>query len=96
VAILTLAANYVLALLLNFFFNGYFRKASPVVELMSTLIYLLVLLMIIMAITQHLIPSLNLNNNALWVGLSVVGIKFAVDYLATYFRTPLFKTEEGK
>src|ERR1043165_8825980 len=59
-AILALAGNYVLALLLNFFFNGYFRKANPVTELMSTLIYLLVLLVIIMAITQHLIPSLNL------------------------------------
>ena len=95
-AILILAGNYVLALLLNFFFNGYFRNANPVAELMSTLIYLLVLLVIIMVITQHLIPSLNLKNNAMWIGLSVVGIKFLVDFLASYFRTPLFKTEEVK
>ena len=95
-AILTLAGNYVLALLLNFFFNVYFRKANPVTELMSTLIYLLVLLVIIMAITQHLIPSLNLKNNAMWIGLSVVGIKFLVDFLASYFRAPLFKMEDAK
>ena len=92
-AVLALAGNYVLALLLNFFFNGRFRKANPVAELISTLIYLLILLVIIMVITQHLIPSLNLENNAMWIGLAIIGIKFLVDFLASYFKTPLFKTE---
>jgi hypothetical protein len=95
-AILVLAGNYVLALLLNFFFNGYFRNANPLTELVSTLIYLVILLLIIMVITQHLIPSLNLKNNAMWIGVAVVGIKFLVDFLASYFRAPLLSIEEAK
>jgi len=93
-AVLTLAGNYILALLLNFFFNGYFRKANPVNELMSTLIYLLVLLVIIMVITQHLIPSLNLNNTPMWIGIGVVGIKFVVDFFSVYFIRITIKNSE--
>lgn len=96
VAVLTLAGNYLLVLVLGFFFSGRFKKANPVAELVSTFVYLLILLVLIMAITQHFIPSLNLTNNSMWIGLAVILIKFVVDFLASYFRIPESVTVEGK
>lgn len=82
-----LGGNYAVALLTNFFFNGRFRKADPVTELVSTFVYLLILLVLIMAVTQHLIPALKLQDANRWVGLGVVGVKFAVDMGTMSLRT---------
>ncbi|MBI5915052.1 MAG: hypothetical protein HY842_06715 [Bacteroidetes bacterium] len=76
-----LLLNYLAALVFHFFLNGRFRSASPIGELMSTFVYLLVLLCLIMVVTMHLLPKFPALNQSLWVGLAVVGIKFGVDLL---------------
>ena len=84
-----LALNYLVALLLHYFLNGRYRSASPAGELMPAFVYLLILLAIIMVITQHLLPKYPGADQALWTGLAVVGVKFAVDLLFAGFRKPL-------
>lgn len=94
--VVLIALNYIVALALHYFLNGRFRKATPVVELMQTFVYLLVLLCLIMLLTQHLIPAYaDKKQQALWIGLAVIGVKFVVDWLTTALReyTPeLFRT----
>ncbi len=76
-----LTAGYALGLIFHFFANGRYKTASPMGELMRTLVHLLVLLAILMALTMHLIPAYPQLNQAKWVGVAVVVIKFAVDWL---------------
>jgi hypothetical protein len=77
--IVILFLNYLAALLLHFFLNGRYKTASPIGELMSTFLHILLLLCLIMPITMHLLPKYPEYNNAKWVGLSVLLIKFLVD-----------------
>ena len=84
-----LAFNYLAALLLHYFLNGRFRTAEPAGELMSTFVYMLVLLVIIMVITQHILPKFPGADQAMWTGLVVVGVKFAVDWIFSSVRKSL-------
>lgn len=76
-----LTAGYVLGLAVHFFANGRYKTAHPMNELMRTLVHLLVLLALLMVLTMHLIPAYPQLNQARWVGISVVGVKFAVDWM---------------
>lgn len=72
--------NYLAALVLNYFANGSFKTAHPMVELMKTFVYLLVLLCIIMPVTMHLLPKLPSWQDSKWIGLTVATAKFVVDF----------------
>jgi hypothetical protein len=80
-----LTISYVLGLIFHFFANGRYKTASPIGELMRTLVHLLVLLALLMVLTMHLIPSYPQLNQAKWVGVAVVVVKFVVDWLFTQF-----------
>lgn len=84
-----LAFNALAALITHYFVNNRFRSASPVGEMMRTLIYLLVLLVLIMVSTQHFLPRFPDADQAFWIGLAVIAIKFVVDMLFTRLRSPL-------
>jgi hypothetical protein len=83
-----LIAGNVIALAVHFFMNGRYKTANPMGELMSSFIHLLVLLALIMALTMHLIPQFPQLNQALWMGVSIVVIKFIVDMLFSKIREP--------
>lgn len=76
-----LTAAYALGLILHFFANGRYKTARPAEELMRTLVHLLVLLALLMPLAMHLIPAYPQLHQATWVGVAVVCVKFAVDWL---------------
>jgi len=78
-----LLASYALGLVIHFFLNGRFRTASPVGEMIQPLAHLLVLLVMIMPITMHLLPSYPHLDQARYVALTVVTVKFLGDVLFT-------------
>ncbi len=79
--VLLIALNYGAALVIHYFLNGRFRHANPAGELIPTFVHLLVLLVFIMVITMHLLPKFPNLNHALWAGLAVLLVKFAVDWM---------------
>jgi Family of unknown function (DUF6498) len=83
-----LIAAHIIGLVIHYFGNGRFKTANPMGELMTPFIHLLVLLALIMALTMHLIPKFPQLNQALWVGISIVVIKFMVDMLFSKIREP--------
>jgi Family of unknown function (DUF6498) len=83
-----LIAGQVVGLALHFFANGRYKTASPLGELMSVFVHLLVLLALIMALTMHVIPKYTQLDQALWVGVSIVVLKFIVDMLFSKIREP--------
>jgi hypothetical protein len=83
-----LIAGNVLGLIVHYFMNGQYKTANPMGELMSCFTHLLVLLALIMALSMHLIPKFPELNQALWVGASVVVIKFVVDMLFSKINKP--------
>lgn len=84
-----LAVGYILGLALHYFANGRYKTASPIGELMQTFIHLLVLLALLMVLTMHLIPACPQLNQAHWVGLAVVVVKFFVDWGFSRVKKPL-------
>ncbi len=68
-------------LTLHFFGNGRFRTAQPFGELMLTFANLLVVLAILQVFTMHLIPKYPQLEQARWIAIAVVGVKFVVDLL---------------
>jgi Family of unknown function (DUF6498) len=83
-----LIIGHIVALIVHYFANGRFKTANPMGELMSSFIHLLVLLALLMVLAMHLIPKFPQLNQALWVGVSVVVIKFIVDMLFSKIRQP--------
>ena len=83
-----LIAAQVIGIIVHFFMNNRYKTANPMGEMMSSFIHLLVLLAILMALTMHLIPKFPQLNQALWVGISIVIIKFLVDMLFSKIREP--------
>lgn len=83
-----LTAGYVLGLIIHYFANGRYKSASPMGELMRTLVHLLVLLALLMVLTMHLIPAYPQLNQAQWVGVAVVVVKFGVDWLFSRIDKP--------
>jgi hypothetical protein len=78
-----LLGSYALGLVIHFFLNGRFRTASPAGEMIQPLAHLLVLLVMIMPITMHLLPSYPHLDQARYVALTVVVVKFLGDVLFT-------------
>lgn len=83
-----LTAGYVFGLIIHYFANGRYRTANPMGELMRTLVHLLVLLALLMVLTMHLIPAYPQLNQAQWVGVAVVVVKFGVDWLFSQIDKP--------
>ncbi len=83
-----LIAGNILGLIVHYFMNNRYKTANPMGELMTPFTHLLVLLALIMALTMHLIPKFPQLNQALWVGVSIVIIKFIVDMLFSKIREP--------
>ncbi|HNM25856.1 MAG TPA: DUF6498-containing protein [Saprospiraceae bacterium] len=88
-----LVAGYVAGLLLHYFGNGRFKTADPVEELGLPFAQLLVLLALLMALTQHLIPRTGDAQEAQLVGAAVVGVKFVIDMF--FAKTWRFFQEAG-
>ena len=76
-----LALNHAAALILHYFLNRRYATASLAGELMSSFVYLLMLLCLIMALTMHLLPRFPELNQAMWTGIAVLAVKFLVDWV---------------
>lgn len=83
-----LIGGQIVGLAVHFFANGRYKTANPLGELMTSFIHLLVLLALIMVLAMHIIPKFPHLNQALWVGVSVVVIKFIVDMLFAKINQP--------
>jgi len=81
--------SYLAGIVIHFFANGRYRTADPFGELSGVFIHLLILLAFLMAITMHLIPRYPQLNQALWVAIAVVVIKFLVDLLFAKIGQPM-------
>jgi Family of unknown function (DUF6498) len=80
--------SYLLGLIVHYFANGRYKTANPMEEMMSTFVHLLVLLALLMALTMHLIPKFPQLNQALWVCVALVVLKFIVDLLFAKIKEP--------
>lgn len=76
-----LLATYALGLVLHYFANGRFRSANPVAEVLQPLMHLLVVLCMIMPITMHLLPNYPHLDQARYVALTVIVVKFLAEVL---------------
>lgn len=76
-----LLLGYIAGLGIHYFGNGYYRKARPMSEWMPAFIHVLILLVLIMPVTMHLLPRYPDLNQAVWVAVTVVLVKFVVDAL---------------
>ncbi|HEY8377880.1 MAG TPA: DUF6498-containing protein [Nannocystis sp.] len=76
-----LLASYALGLVFHYFLNGRFRAANPPGELFASLFHVLFVLVVLMPITMHLLPSYPHLDRARWVAVTVVIAKFLGDLL---------------
>jgi Family of unknown function (DUF6498) len=83
-----MTAGYVIGLILHFFINGKYKTASPSGELMQPFVQLLVLLAFLQALTMHLIPKYPQLNQAVWVAVALVVLKFIIDMLFSKINKP--------
>jgi hypothetical protein len=84
-----LTMGYALGLAFHYFLNGKFKTAHPASELIATLAHLLILLAFLQVLTMHLIPKYPQLDQAFWVGIAVVVMKFTADYLFVHYRNLL-------
>ncbi len=84
-----LQLSYLAGIIIHFFANGRYKTADPFGELSGVFIHLLILLSFLMAITMHLIPRYPQLNQALWVAIAVVVLKFLVDLLFAKIGQPI-------
>ena len=77
----TMTAAYIVGLLFHYFRNGQYKTADPWAEVIKTFVHLLVILTFLMVITMHLLPIFPEWNNAKWVAIAVVIVKFCADWL---------------
>jgi hypothetical protein len=82
---MVLTLSYLLGLILHFFGNGRYKTANPGGELMIGFVHVLLILAPLQALTMHLIPKYPQINQALWVTVALVVIKFLVDTLFMRF-----------
>lgn len=87
--IYALSLGHLVGLLVHYFGNGYFRKADPATEIIGTFIYLLMLLAILQAFTMHLIPTYPQLNQAKWVAIALISVKFVADSIFLQVRKVL-------
>jgi len=81
--------SYLAGILVHFFANGRYKTADPSGELAGVFIHLLILLSFLQAITMHLIPRYPQLNQALWVAIALVVLKFLVDLLFAKIGQPM-------
>ena len=81
--------SYLAGIVIHFFANGRYKTADPFGELSGVFIHLLILLAFLMAVTMHLIPRYPQLDQALWVAIAVVVIKFLVDLLFAKIGQPM-------
>ena len=81
--------SYLAGIVIHFFANGRYKTADPFGELSGVFIHLLILLAFLMAVTMHLIPRYPQLNQALWVAIAVVVIKFLFDLLFAKIGQPM-------
>lgn len=74
-----LLASYAIGLLVHYFYNGRFKTASVVGEMMQSLMHLVFVLALIMPVTMHILPAYPHLDAARWVALTVVIVKFLGD-----------------
>jgi len=84
-----LQLSYLAGIVIHFFGNGRYKTADPFGELSGIFIHLLILLAFLQALTMHLIPRFPQLNQALWVTIAMVVLKFLVDLLFSKIRQPL-------
>ncbi len=72
---------YATVLIVHFFANGRYRTASPVGEIVVVFFHLVSVLALLMIFSMFLIPKFPQLNQALWVAIALVVVKFAVDLL---------------
>jgi hypothetical protein len=80
--------SYLMGLIIHYFGNGSYKKASPHGEMFQPFVHLLILLGFLMALTMHLIPKFPQLNQAVWVTVSIVVLKFMVDMLFSKIKKP--------
>ncbi len=81
--------SYLAGIVVHFFGNGRYKTAEPFGELSGVFIHLLILLAFLQALTMHLIPRYPQLNQALWVTIAVVVLKFLVDLLFSKIGQPM-------
>lgn len=84
-----LQLSYLAGIVIHFFGNGRYKTAEPFGELAGVFIHLLILLSFLQAITMHLIPRYPQLNQALWVAIAVVVLKFLVDLFFAKIGQPM-------
>jgi small neutral amino acid transporter SnatA (MarC family) len=84
-----LQLSYLAGIIVHFFANGRYKTANPFDELSGVFIHLLILLSILQAFTMHLIPRYPHLNQAMWVVIAVVVIKFLIDLLFAKIGSPM-------
>jgi hypothetical protein len=83
-----MALGYAVQLGIHFFANGAYRKASPIGEMILPLIRLLTLLGFLQVFTMHWIPNYVATNQAMWIVVALVVVKFVVDVVFTRINAP--------
>jgi hypothetical protein len=83
-----MTVSYMVGLVIHYFANGRYKKASPSDELMMPFVHLLVLLSFLMALTMHLIPKFPQLNQAVWLAISIVVLKFLMDMFFAKIKKP--------
>lgn len=89
-----MTAGYIIGLAIHYFGNGSYKTASPMGELARPFMHMLVLLAFLQALTMHLIPKYPQLNQAMWVAIALVVLKFIVDMLFARIGKPLQQTFE--
>lgn len=84
-----LQLSYLAGILVHFFANGRYKAADPFGELSGVFIHLLILLAVLQVFTMHLIRTYPELNQALWVAIVVVVLKFLVDLLFAKIGQPM-------
>jgi Family of unknown function (DUF6498) len=84
-----MTAGYAIGLALHYFMNGRYKTASPFGELMLPFVHLLILLGLLQVLTMHLIPTYPELNQAVWVAVALVVLKFIIDLLFSKINQPV-------
>ena len=84
-----MTVGYAVNLIFHYFANSYFRKASPMTE-MIPFIHLWILLAFLQALTRHLIPAYPQLNQVMWAGIALVILKFITDNFFARIRQSIY------
>ncbi len=80
--------SYIIGLVVPYFANGNYKKANPIVEIILPFLHLLVLLAFLQVLTMHIIPKYPQLEQAMWIGVSLVVVKFIVEMIFARIKQP--------